>query len=795
MRKSLILSLMTIVLLALAFFRPLRFIDNIWYDLHFTFAAREASGDVVVVGLDPQSIEKFGALPWNRSTMAALVDKINEGNPAAVALDFLFPRRDGQAENDSLAAVFSRTQRLVLPFRADDISAARETVHQPIPAGLFPYRIGAFENRELLGDLQYYSARSVSSADTLFTPYARYGGFLNVSTSSSSQKLREAIQVIAAGNEFFPSFGIAAVAARLGAAPEELILDGRGNLRIRDIAVPLSSYAASTAINFRSEKTPVPAVSAAAVLDGTCDITRFEGKLVFVGVTDPAAGADFFTTPLGPQVPGVTVWATIALDILQGRILREPSLPLAIPGLVMMLLIFPGGAMLFSSGRRRSALIIGSMLVIVGFLLSIVLFRSACIIWNFAPLVYAWLFMLLWLAALRADPSLASGGRITIDTLALPSGALPPPPEKNTPLENLPPTATTGFVTRLLSEGKNADTATAPAVEKGTLSGTVVEVNREDLAPQGHPKPLAADIGDLPRDLAGGTIIRLLGTGGMADVYQVWKERLETYRAVKVMKPGFSDNFLSRFETEIRIIAKLDHPNIVHCYNVGEWHTLPYLEMEFIYGCSMEEVLHKCRLLTVEQALITGILICRALHYAHTQVLTIYGKTYNGIIHRDLKPANILLSRSGQIKLTDFGIARPAEVSLHTVEAGSVVGTLPYLAPEQLDGNNLTPGADIYALGVTLYELIAGERAFPQTEITGLLRAKSGGIYKPLARTVQIPADVAQIIDTAMSTDPSKRPPSARALGEALEGAFVKMSGTNGTQHIASLVKRIWNIG
>ena len=116
-KKTVFLAAGTLILAAAAFFRPLRFIDNLWYDFHFTFAAADASGPVVVVGIDPESIERYGALPWSRSTMAALVEKVAAARPSAIALDFLFPRREGEEENDSLAAVFSRTSPLVLLIR------------------------------------------------------------------------------------------------------------------------------------------------------------------------------------------------------------------------------------------------------------------------------------------------------------------------------------------------------------------------------------------------------------------------------------------------------------------------------------------------------------------------------------------------------------------------------------------------------------------------------------------------------------------------------------------------------
>ena len=790
-RKKLLYCILgTLLLLAVVFLRPLRFVDNLWYDLHFTFAAADASDKVIVVGIGPESIERYGALPWSRSTMAALVGKVAAARPAATALDFLFPRRDGREENDSLASVFSRTDPLVLPFRAEGITAYPADDLQPIPQELYGFRFRKIASAGQLDAGFFYSATKISAADTLFVRYARYGGFLNVSTSTTSQKLREAVQVIRAGSDYFPSFAVAAVAAYCKLPPEELTLDGAGRVLVGEYRVPLTSYAATTPVNFRSEKHPVRVISAASLLDGSADVEELEGKLVFVGVTDPAAGADFFTTPVASQFPGVAVWATAAMDILDGRLLENAGGFSAFSGYVLMLLLFPGCALLFPSGKRRVALAAATALVFAGFVVSILLFKTSNIVWNFPVLVYAWFLFLLWLAALRADPTIAGPVSLGLELASPPENAFLQPPTEAQLAEKLPHSDTADFVTKILTS--HGETAPAPP-QPETLSGTLVEVKREDIAAQPRPQPMVENLDSIPRDLAGGTIIRLLGTGGMADVYLVWNGRLETYRAVKVLKPERSDNFLKRFETEIRIIAKLDHPNIVHCYNVGEWHSLPYLEMEYVYGASMEEVLEKKYNVTVEQALIIGILVARALRYAHNQVMSIYGTTYRGIVHRDLKPANIMLGRAGQVKLTDFGIARPGKVSLHTGDAGSVVGTLPYLAPEQLEGGELTGSADIYALGATLYEMIAGERLFPQTEVPALLRAKSVGTFKPLVRVAHIRPEMAACIEKAFDMDPKKRYPSAKEFGAELEKMLFQLCGHDASASVDSLVKRVWS--
>ena len=789
-KKGITLGLLTFGLACLVFLKPFRFFDNIFYDLNFLLSSADSADSVVVIGIDRKSIKELGAMPWPRSQMASLVEKISSGNPRVIALDFFFPKRSDQRENDSLAAVFSRTRKLVLPFRAAGITD-KGSINQAIPNDIQQFRFLRFDNPEKLENISFYYATDIDAADTMFSRYAQYGGFLNVSTSSSSQKIREAIQVIKIGDEYFPSFAVAAVAAYYNLTPGDIILDGRGEIDLKYRTVPITSYAATSFINFRNKSKPINEISAVDLLQGNVDPSVLKDKLVLVGVTDPLAGADFFITPVTSQFPGVSVWATIALDMLQKSWVRIQDPVFSLLNWFFVFLLFPGLAIILHQNRRILSLSLSIAIVTSSIVIGMVLFRYGHIFWESSSHVYAWIFSLVWLAAVKANPSLAGPPQIRLEPAENVGEALIPPPSDDELSTELPDTETTVFVTKALTSGGEDN---EPVTEQPlTLSGTIIEEKACNL--QGKPRTTSADaaIKERIRELAGGTIIRPLGSGGMADVYLVWNPRLEVYRAVKVIKPDQPSSYLTRFETEVRIFSKLDHPNIVHCYTVGEWHSLPFLEMEYIHGASLEEVLRKCSLLTVEQALAIGILVSRALHYAHNQVITIYGKTYKGVVHRDLKPANIMISHSGRIKLTDFGIARPGTVSLHTMDTGSIVGTLPYLAPEQLDGGELTGRADVYALGATLYEFITGERTFPQTEIPALLNAKSRGTYKPLNSSIKVADEVVAVLDKALAIDPAMRFHSAFAFGTELEKVLYKLSGHDGYQHLAMLVNRIWN--
>jgi serine/threonine protein kinase len=272
--------------------------------------------------------------------------------------------------------------------------------------------------------------------------------------------------------------------------------------------------------------------------------------------------------------------------------------------------------------------------------------------------------------------------------------------------------------------------------------------------------------------LGSGIIAGTLGEGGMARVYRVWNEKLELYRAVKVLLPTERPELMERFETEIKISAKLHHPNIVETYTVGDWNGLPYIEMELVEGISIDTIIKEFGKLPPVICTAIGIQVASALAYAHTQQFLIYGKTYNGIIHRDLKPANIMIGKNGVVKLMDFGIARPSEVGLHTV-AGNIVGTLPYLSPEQLDESEIDQRSDIYSLGTIMYEALTGEKTFPQQTVTNLMRMKIINSYRKFdSLSIDVHPHLAKAVEKCLSQDKNERFTTSKELEETLKTVF-----------------------
>jgi serine/threonine-protein kinase len=265
----------------------------------------------------------------------------------------------------------------------------------------------------------------------------------------------------------------------------------------------------------------------------------------------------------------------------------------------------------------------------------------------------------------------------------------------------------------------------------------------------------------------------LVGEGGMANVYKVWHEGLEVVRAVKVLKKAFHQESKERFMTEAKILADINHPNIVEIHNIGYIdRQIPFIEMEFVEGTSIKKMIMEHQRLPITVALSIAYYVSQALQYAHIKDYTLYGKVYHGLIHRDIKPDNIVVSKDGTVKLMDFGVARPSEVSLHTVGA-KIVGTLIYLSPEQLNGTTLDHRSDLFSLGTVLYEMITGNRAFPHKSIQDLVQKKMKGEYTPLSsHNVQVTSSIKSIIDRCLALNPDDRYRYAADLGEALFSAL-----------------------
>ncbi len=257
-------------------------------------------------------------------------------------------------------------------------------------------------------------------------------------------------------------------------------------------------------------------------------------------------------------------------------------------------------------------------------------------------------------------------------------------------------------------------------------------------------------------------LLRELARGGMAVVWEALDTLLDRPVAVKVLHPQFANDpeFLERFRREARAAASLAHPNIVAIFDVGEDRTsgTPFIVMELAEGESLKERIRRSGLLPEGEVRETGAALAGALEYAHRR----------GVVHRDVKPQNVLVGADGRVRLADFGIAQALAASGLT-RTGAVMGSVHYLAPELARGQPATPAADVYGLGVVLYEMATGLVPFTgETELAVALAHAQQRPVPPRTLNPRLAPSLEAAILRALAKRPEDRFGSAAELGRAL---------------------------
>lgn len=266
------------------------------------------------------------------------------------------------------------------------------------------------------------------------------------------------------------------------------------------------------------------------------------------------------------------------------------------------------------------------------------------------------------------------------------------------------------------------------------------------------------------QDLGQYHVVEQIGKGGMATVYRATQASMKRDVAIKVLPRTLTheDTFLERFYREVEIIASLQHPHILPVYDFGEYDGLPYIVMSYMSGGTLGDLI-------TEGAMEPGVVrritreMADALDYAHRK----------GIIHRDFKPGNVLLDEQGNTYLSDFGLAKVSAATMKITGAG-VLGTPAYMSPEQSEPGDLTPAADVYALGVTLFQMLTGNVPYDAPSPLGVLMAHVTQPVPNIHRLrPELPPAVQPVIDKAMAKLPLDRYQTPGALAAALADALV----------------------
>ncbi|HEX6951876.1 MAG TPA: protein kinase [Gaiellaceae bacterium] len=262
----------------------------------------------------------------------------------------------------------------------------------------------------------------------------------------------------------------------------------------------------------------------------------------------------------------------------------------------------------------------------------------------------------------------------------------------------------------------------------------------------------------------------LVGTGGMSSVFRARDRQLERRVAIKILHQHYAEDpeYLERFRREARAVAKLSHPNIVTVIDRGDDDGRQYIVFEHVEGENLKELVIRSGRLPVRRALELALAVADGLAFAHN----------HGLVHRDVKPQNVLLNRDGEVKVTDFGIARSLHVDQGVTQTGTVLGTGEYLAPEQASGKPVSPATDVYSLGVVLWELLAGDVPFVGENFVAIaLRHVNEPPPSLRERRPDVSPRLEAAVERALAKDPAQRFPSMTAFAKELRACLAEVEG------------------
>ncbi len=291
-------------------------------------------------------------------------------------------------------------------------------------------------------------------------------------------------------------------------------------------------------------------------------------------------------------------------------------------------------------------------------------------------------------------------------------------------------------------------------------------------------------------------VVERLEAGGMAEVYVGEQQSVQGFKkkvAIKRVLPHLAQNknFIGMFLDEARLGAKLNHANIVTVFDIGAADNTFFIVMEFVDGCNLKKIIEvlrrQGRTFPAKEAIFLAMEACRGLSYAHE--LTDDDGTPFNLVHRDVSPPNILISRRGEVKVTDFGLAK-ATTQLEKTDPGVVKGKFSYLAPEAALGEPVDARADVFAMGIVLWEMLAGRRLFlGETDFQTVKLVQAAAIPPITKLNSEVDAAFEDVLAKALTKSPRDRYQSAREFGDALAGYLFSRQMKVTSYDIANLVK------
>lgn len=801
-------------------FSPFESLGRIIYSIQMRMDLPRGPGKniVAIVNIDDKSLKQIGPWPWPRQVIAEMLSILKNNGAKMVFLDFLFSekeRNQGLKEIRSLQAALAEHPGLSnkdpwlkntlseIESRLDNDSilsnAIKDCGNVYLPVlGIF----GNYDTQLVIPEdssLKKCSLKGRPSfsglppVNALNVPYqdlserSRGLGHVNLYPDKSLQGERH-LFFLDYRNNLIMSMPLRLALDYLGKSAEEAVVPGKG-IRLHEDLIPMVN--GGILVKFKGMKRSFPYYSFVDILNVKKVPAVFDGKIVLIGYT--AEDAPTVQTPVDPEMPHVEMTANVIDNLLNGRYLKRPAF-MPFVEMVVVLIFSLFAALVIPRHGFINRLGITASLIFLLFLVGFVLFMILDVWFKIIYAALALVTILLEYSVrdiVVTQRTLGITSKESIETnrmlgLSLQSqGLLDLAFEKfrKIPLDEAMKDVVYNLgldyerkrmlnkavaVYEYIAQVDNGFRDLNARIPKLRSLVSPLTMAGQEVRQDG--KIIFSDDLGIKPTVGRYEILEELGQGAMGIVYKARDPKINRLLAIKTIR--FSDEFEAekireikeRFMREAEIAGKLAHPAIVAVYDVGEDYELTYMAMEFLEGESLLKYCRKGSLLPLRRALYVVSETALALDYAHKQ----------GVIHRDVKPANVMLLKDGQIKVTDFGIAKA--VSSSQTKSGIVLGTPNYMSPEQINGHDIDGRSDIFSLAVVFFELLTGQLPFHGKNLTNLFYQITQMKHpSPREMNPKVPRPVEQILDKALAKDPAQRFPTGADFAKYLRAMINKI--------------------
>jgi CHASE2 domain-containing sensor protein/tRNA A-37 threonylcarbamoyl transferase component Bud32 len=816
------------------------------YDVRASLRARAKTAEnVVLIGVDDDSIKEIGRWPWPRSYMAEMVNKLSEAQAKVIGLDIFFSdaelnpgllevrkikadyasktaaklpagtspeavaaaiaaKAKSGAEQEFVSILENAENRLDNDTKLENEMAFASNVVLPMyfvegaPMGKVDKPIPEAVEKNFIADAK--SDGLITPSQDFRAPFDRFAkvakaiGQANVAPSSDGVE-RSVPLVVDFNGRLFPSFALQCLRAYYNLESNDYRFTPGKELVLGRAHIPIDAQGRMLVDYARLQN--MDAVKFSDVRAGKIPPERFQGKIVLIGMF-ATGGGDLHTTPVGTQIPGVAIWANVMQNVINGQYLIRPEwagkaelallvlfglfVSLAIPhmkagtsaiiAVVLLALTIGGGIYLFTSYGYWLKMAYPALMLAAGY--TVVVSKRYLVTEKRKEVLEG------ESAETNKMLGLSFQGQGMLDMAFEKFRKCPVDDSMKDVLYNLALdferkrqfNKAVAVFEHIATVDKNFKDIAGRANKLRAVGETVILGGRAGMKGGGADSTVLVEggVGGLAKPTLGRyEVLRELGKGAMGVVYLGKDPKINREVAIKTLR--FEEEFepedlkamKERFFREAESAGRLVHPNIVTIYDAGEDGDISYIAMELLSGNDLKDYIAKDKLLPVTETLETIAKVADALDYAHSQ----------NVVHRDIKPANIMRLKDGTIKVTDFGIARITSQS--KTATGTVMGTPSYMSPEQLAGAKVDGRADLFSLGVTLYELLTGEKPFTGDTVATLM-FRIATVPHPRIEQARagLPAGIAAIVDKALAKSPDERYQRGSEMAQDLRTVIAK---------------------